>query len=990
MGSADPHWLSSSSAPGCSYGALFGWSEIPLLNIPAVKLLNSELIVYTGDENGLMSVLKYDAEEGKLSQLPYHIPANSLSAQVVLVRGYKDLQLKDGGIINPLSGDPDDISDQDQEQEEKEISSLCWASSSGSILAVGYIDGDIILWNMSSSSSTKGQQAGVSPNNVVKLELSSAKRRLPVIILHWSANSRSRNDRSGQLFVYGGDEIGSEEVLTILSLEWSSGIETLRCVNRVDLTLNGSFADMILISNVGATENNPNDTLFVLTNPGHLDVYDDAILSTLSTPQEKKPSVSPMQFPVVIPAVDPDMTVAKLCTLPIGGISSKALLEVTPVMRKSASSTLAASSKWHLTGGVPSQLSVSGDQAVEQVYIAGYQDGSVRMWDATNPILSLIFVLPSKVQNIEVIDASASVSALDFYSQTTSLAVGNQSGLVRIYKLSGTSSETSIHFVTETKNEVHTGHQEKGLQCIAVLSYLDSPIISLQYTNFGTKLAIGFNCGRVAMLDMSSLSILFLTDCLSGLSSPVISITWKANTDIDGLIGSLKHQGATGNSNGTADALFVLTRDSHITVIDGVTECSNTVSEVSIENKPEMLTQGSATLKNPGEISSSSGVESQKVEVHTSSETTTSGNQSPGSLMLLCCEDSIRLFSLKSVLQGENNSIHKVILAKPCCWTTIFKKKDDKTCGLVLLYQTGIIEIRSLPDLEVVGESSLMSILRWSFKANMQRTASCTDYGLIALVNGCELAFVSLLACENEFRIPESLPCLHDKVLAAAADAAISFSSNQKKKQGTGPGILGGIIKGFKADKAAHSTEFTESVTKPNCVPHLEKIFSKVPFSDPSGTVADDQGVVHLSIGLISLSLSLTHTHTHVCPSLTVLSFNIDDIQIDEPIHVTATSTHKGKTDKKDRETEREKLFQGATADTKPRLRTPEEIMAKYRKAGDASAIASQARNKLVQRQEKLERISRNTEELQNGAENFASMANELVKTMEARKWWNI
>lgn len=32
--------------------------------------------------------------------------------------------------------------------------------------------------------------------------------------------------------------------------------------------------------------------------------------------------------------------------------------------------------------------------------------------------------------------------------------------------------------------------------------------------------------------------------------------------------------------------------------------------------------------------------------------------------------------------------------------------------------------------------------------------------------------------------------------------------------------------------------------------------------------------------------------------------------------------------------TERERLFQGGTDDTKPRLRTPEEIMATYRKAG--------------------------------------------------------
>lgn len=32
-------------------------------------------------------------------------------------------------------------------------------------------------------------------------------------------------------------------------------------------------------------------------------------------------------------------------------------------------------------------------------------------------------------------------------------------------------------------------------------------------------------------------------------------------------------------------------------------------------------------------------------------------------------------------------------------------------------------------------------------------------------------------------RIPESLPSLHDKALAAAADAALSFSSTVKKKQ---------------------------------------------------------------------------------------------------------------------------------------------------------------------------------------------------------------
>lgn len=41
---------------------------------------------------------------------------------------------------------------------------------------------------------------------------------------------------------------------------------------------------------------------------------------------------------------------------------------------------------------------------------------------------------------------------------------------------------------------------------------------------------------------------------------------------------------------------------------------------------------------------------------------------------------------------------------------------------------------RSLPDLELVKESSLMSVLRWNFKANMNKMMSSSDNGQITLV----------------------------------------------------------------------------------------------------------------------------------------------------------------------------------------------------------------------------------------------------------------
>ena len=115
-------------------------------------------------------------------------------------------------------------------------------------------------------------------------------------------------------------------MLQVVSLEWSTG--TLRCVGRAELTLSGSFADMILLPNARAMGGNQKADLFVLTNPGQLHFYDDASLSALISQRERRPSISVMEFPAVVPSSNPSMTVAKLSKIPTGGDSSKALLEV--------------------------------------------------------------------------------------------------------------------------------------------------------------------------------------------------------------------------------------------------------------------------------------------------------------------------------------------------------------------------------------------------------------------------------------------------------------------------------------------------------------------------------------------------------------------------------------------------------------------------------------------------------------------------------------
>ncbi|KAF1002109.1 uncharacterized protein LOC141702301 [Apium graveolens] len=979
-------------------------------NITAFSVINGSYFMYIGDENGLLSVLKYEPEDEDILLLPYHISADSLAesagssfpdnptivgvlpqpcsygnrvliaydsgliilwdvveARVVMVRGDKVLDLKDGNVNSHSAVSTSHTDDIIQNMEEKEISASCWASSDGSILAVGYIDGDILFWKTSSSSSIKVDQGGYSSNNVLRLQLSSAEKRLPVVVLHWSSNNNSQNDADGHLYIYGGDEIGSDEVVTVLSLVWSPGMETLRCTGRSDLHLSGSFADMILSPSAGEVRSSHNAALFVLTSPGRLNYYDHNSLSGIANQDDKRVSISSAEYPMVVPTVDPVMTATKLITLSASENSSKNSFEMLTHLRKCSSLNPVDGIKWPMTGGISKQL-VDAEDRVGRLYVAGYEDGSVRIWDATYPVLSLLCVLPGEVKGLEVTGSSSSVLKLDFCSLTCCLAVGNKYGLVRLYCFNGSLDESSFHFITELKSEAYSLTKGEGLNFRAIFGLLQSPIQALQFALEGAKLAVGFECGRVALIDMSSLSVSFLSDCLSEPSSPVVAIAWEALRQTGDRIGSPKISEAKILGNTAEQSLFALTKDAKIYVIDGgkgsrispkplhvdLAVISMYVIDGNITSSEKLTQMQEAVMDAAGEDEPSQDTSSGEIDQPKTDSRSQISSEDP--VLLLCCKDALLLYHMKSVVKGKNRPIRKMKLATACCWTTTFKK-FEKLCGIVLLYQTGDIEVRALSDLELVYKTSLMSILSWNFKANMDRTMSSTENGEISLASGREVAFISLLTGENNFRIPESLPCLHDKVVAAAAEAAFNFSLDQKKRKGTAPGILGGIVKGFKGGKVNNATDLVANSN--SNLSHLEQIFKRNPFPEPVLFTKDDQIIVD--------------------------EIDIDDIHIDEPVSVPSTSAPKVQ---KKKGSEREQLFDGEATNGKPRLRTREEILATYRK--DASSVAGQARDKLLERQEKLERISRNTEELRNGAEDFASLANELVKEMERRKWWQI
>ncbi|EYU26792.1 hypothetical protein MIMGU_mgv1a0006321mg, partial [Erythranthe guttata] len=720
-------------------------------SITAFSLIIGTNYMYVGDEYGFLSVLKYDTEEGNIVQLPYHVPPNLIAEgagitlpdqqsivgvlshpcscgnrvliayengliilwdvtedRAVHIKGYKDLQLKEAMTVNVSDNQSQtSVNDSlDNEEAEKEISSLCWASPDGSVLAVGYVDGDIFLWNLSVSNNGKDQKTQKSPDDVVKIQLSSGDRRLPVIVLHWSSN-KARNGCGGQLFAYGGAEIGSEEVLTILDLDWSSGLTKLKCVNRVDLTLHGSFADIIIIPNArNKVDNSPETSLFVLTNPGQLHFYDYASLSILKSYGVKNHSVHSSQYNSVIPTVEPYMTVGKLYIIGSEGNYFGALPQtVSPAKQQSENMR---STKWPLTGGVPYQISTTeSNNIIERIYIGGYQDGTVRIFDATFPVLKLVAVLGFEIKGIQVDGTSGSISALHLCSASLTLAVGNEFGRIFLYSLQGNTHET-----VAVRNH-----------CSAIFSISTSPVCALQFATSGVRLVVGFQSGQVAVLDTRSPSVLFVSDYVSSSRSPVISLAVKTFPDTHEI--SVKKPDSQTESESAKEITFALTRDAHMTLMDSTTGNSSTCS------------------------TDDSNMSSQHIEDEDMQHSNVD-NKTVASQILICCEEALYVYPLKSLIQGDYNFVRELKLEKPCAWTTIFKRDAEKY-GVILVYQTGEIEIRSFPELEPLGKTSMMSILRWNFKNNMDKTMSASDKGQITVVNGCEFAFVSLLAFENEF-----------------------------------------------------------------------------------------------------------------------------------------------------------------------------------------------------------------------------------------------
>jgi syntaxin-binding protein 5 len=113
----------------------------------------------------------------------------------------------------------------EEEEEEKQICTVCWACQSGTVVAAGYVDGDIWLWALpipkegGSGELSEAHLPFISGTPLRKIDLVPGKSlKMPVIFLKWCASGKGgkdNRDASGQLFVYGGSALNATQAFTV-------------------------------------------------------------------------------------------------------------------------------------------------------------------------------------------------------------------------------------------------------------------------------------------------------------------------------------------------------------------------------------------------------------------------------------------------------------------------------------------------------------------------------------------------------------------------------------------------------------------------------------------------------------------------------------------------------------------------------------------------------------------------------------------------------
>ncbi|XP_044461920.1 uncharacterized protein LOC123193167 isoform X3 [Mangifera indica] len=834
--------------------------------------------------------------------------------------------------------------------EKKQVTSACWVCPVGSKVAVGYNNGEIFIWGVPSTPNVKAElssEFNTQTTPICKLNLGYKLEKNPIASLKWVY----ADGKAGRLYIMGDSDSVSANLLQIKSLKivvWQVILlneQTESRTSKLVLPCSEPCIDMEIISSSSEQSKQKQDFLLLLGKSGHVYGYDDGqIESYLLQYQSRSPPSLPKEIMVKIPFFDSSITVVKfIADNPSYMLSSTD--EDYMLLAKSTPSFLPFETKQK---DVPQS---HGFAKVKNLFITGHSDGAINFWDVSCPFFIPILSVKQQSENDFSLSGVA-LTALYFDGCSRVLVSGDQSGMVRIYKFKSELHAMDNSFMPFTgimlKGNSHIFHSVKVIK-------VNGSILSLNISQTSRHLAIGSDKGYVALVDIEGPTVLYQKHFDSEICTGIISMQFETCS----LHGFDKN------------VLVVGTKDSSVLALDS--DSGNMLSTNTVHPKKPSRAHFMQILDGQDSLARGANI-SNSIDI---SKGSPAENVIPKQLfLLLCSEKAAYVYSLTHAVQGVKKVLYKKKFnSSCCCWASTFYSGSD--VGLILLFTSGKIEIRSLPELILLKETSIRGFTCPVPKPNSLSDSliCCSLDGELVMVNGDqEIFFVSALLQKDFLRLLDSVSQVYRNDPTLSQEGLVSGSIVQKEKK---KGIFGSVLKDIKGSKTKQAPEVETEDTKES-IEELSTIFSTANFPSDSENIDNlvlKEDEDELNIDDIDLDDSTVEK-----PKERGMLGNLNKQKLSSTFQAL-----KGSLKQKKVKNEKNNNIKEEQQDDK--TSAVDQIKKKYGfSLSGESSVAKMAENKLHENLKKLQGINLRTTEMQDTARSFSSMAKEVLKIAEQNK----
>ncbi|KAK2657637.1 hypothetical protein Ddye_010689 [Dipteronia dyeriana] len=916
--------------------------------ITSFTVMQHSSYMYVGDSAGNVSVLKIDLEPCQIVKMKYTIPlsashGNEVSGDPAVVhillqptaeskrilivfrdglimlwdiRESKSVYAAGGKMLQALH------------QESKQVTSACWACPVGSKVAVGYSNGDIFIWGTPSTANLKSElssDCSIQNTPICKLNLGYKLEKIPIASLRWVY----AEGKASRLYIRGSSDLVSANLVQVLVLNEHTESRTI----KLALNLSEPCIDMEIISSSSEPSKHKQDVFLLLGKSGHVYAYDDCQIERyLLQYQTRSPPSLPKEITVKIPFFDSSITAVKLITDSSYMLSSSD--EDYILLSKSIPSLLPSDAKTKDVLSHPSHL--SGFAKVKNLYITGHGDGAINFWDLSCPFFIPLLSIKQQSEN----DFSLSgipLTALYFDGNSRVLVSGDQSGMVRIFKFKSEPHATENSFMSFAGMKKGSSHSVKVIK-------VNGAILSLNVSHTLRHLAVGSDQGYITLIDIEGPTVLYEKHIASEICSGIISMQFE-----------------TCNLHGfEKNVLVVATKDSSVLALDS--DNGNTLSANTIHPKKPSRALFMQVLDGQDALAARGANPAENSMLKQSSA------------VLLCMEKAAYVYSLNHVVQGVKKVLYKKKFhSSSCCFASTFYNGSD--VGLILLFTNGKMEIRSLPELSLLKETSIRGFTYATPKPkSLSESLICASWdGELVTVNGDqEIFFASILLEKNFFRLLDTVTQVYDQTIPQGLVYG-AIVQNEKKK-----GIFSSVLKDIKGGKSKQAHDVKKEDTRES-IEKLSTIFSNANFPCDS----DD------------------NSNNHLGKEEDEDELNIDDIDLEDNTEEKPKEQSMFATLNKQKLSSSFKALKVKFKQTKvkneksntkeepqdDKSNTVDQIKKRYgfSSSGETS-YAKLAESKLHENLKKLQGINLRTTEMQDTARSFSSIAKEMLRTAENDK----